>query len=104
MPCLDARGQPYLPPLPQRRRSLRRSLGQNCRILYRKAILSAFAKDISDGGIGLLRVPFLQNDDLVTVELDNGRQFKGSVVWCRDEAAGVRFERPLTASDPLLAL
>jgi PilZ domain len=104
MPCLDSRGHPYLPVLPQRRRSLRRSIGQNCRILYRKAILSAFAKDISDGGIGLLRVPFLQRDDVVTIELETGRQFRGIVVWCRDEAAGIRFDQPLAASDPLLAL
>ena len=104
MPCLDERGQPYLPSLPQRRRSSRRSLGQNCRVLYRKAILSAFVKDISDSGMGLLRVPFLQSDDVVTVELTSGRQFRGVVVWCRDEAAGLRFERPLPPSDPLLAL
>jgi hypothetical protein len=102
-PCLDARGEPYLPALPQRRQSLRRTLGQNCRILYRKAILSAFAKDVSDGGIGLLRVPFLQTDDIVIVELESGRQFRGTVIWCRDEAAGIRFEKPLSPTDSLLA-
>lgn len=104
MPCLDGNGQPYMPALPQRRRSLRRSIGQTCRILHRKAILSGFAKDISESGIGLLRVPFLVNDDAVTVELANGRRFRGVVVWCRGEAAGVRLDAPLAATDPMLAL
>ncbi len=104
MPCLDGRGMPFVPDLPQRRRSTRRTLGQNCRLLYRKAIVSAFAKDVSDGGIGLLRVPFLHADDPVTVELQSGRQFKGCVAWARGEAAGVRFNVPLGQSDALLAV
>lgn len=103
-PCLDAAGEPFYPKLPQRRNSSRRSLGQSCRVLYRRAIVSAFAKDVSEGGIGLLRAPFLRNDDVVTVELDNGRRFKGIVAWTRGEAAGVRFFDTLNASDPLLAI
>ena len=103
-PCLDARNEPYFPQLPQRRRSTRRTLGQNCRLLYRNAILSAFAKDVSEGGLGLLRVPFLRSDDAVTVELETGRRFKGTVAWIRGESAGVQFDRPLSSSDPILAL
>ena len=103
-PCLDQSGQPFFPKLPQRRHSSRRSLGQTCRLLYRKAIVSAFAKDISEGGIGLLRTPFLRTDDVVTVELASGRRFKGIVAWTRGEAAGVRFFETLNASDPLLAI
>lgn len=103
-PCLDETGVPFLPRLPQRRRSTRRSLGQNGRLLYAKAILSVYVKDVSEGGLGLLRVPFLKPDDLVTVELANGRQFKGLVAWSRGEEAGVRFFQPLAASDPLLAV
>jgi hypothetical protein len=104
MPCLDGHGLPFLPVLPQRRRSTRRTLAQSCRLLYRRAIVSAFAKDVSDGGIGLLQVPFLQTDDRVIVELKSGRQFKGSIAWTRGEAAGLRFDEPLGNSDPLLAL
>ena len=103
-PCLDERNQPFLPKLPQRRRSTRRTLGQNCRLLYRNAILSAFAKDVSEGGLGLLRVPFLRADDAVTVELETGRRFKGSVAWIRGESAGVRFDHPLSSADPILEL
>jgi hypothetical protein len=104
MPCLDPQGQAFLPNLPQRRRSTRRSIGQDCSILYRKTILSAFAKDVSQGGIGLLRVPFLQTDDAVVVELKNGRRFAGVVAWCRGESAGIRFAEPLNESDPLIAI
>ena len=103
-PCLDSEGEPFFPKLPQRRHSSRRTLGQSCRLLYRKAIVSAFAKDISEGGMGLLRTPFLRTDDVVTVELDSGRRFKGIVVWTRGEAVGVRFFEALNASDPLLAV
>ena len=103
-PCLDGNGAPFVPQLPQRRRSTRRSLGQNGRLLYAKAILSVYVKDVSEGGMGLLRVPFLKADDQVTVELNTGRQFKGLVAWSRGEEAGVRFFQPLAASDPLLAV
>ncbi|MEQ1695062.1 MAG: PilZ domain-containing protein [Hyphomicrobiaceae bacterium] len=103
-PCLDAAGDPFFPKLPQRRHSSRRTLGQSCRVLYRKAIVSAFAKDISEGGIGLLRAPYLRADDVVTVELGSGRRFKGIVAWTRGEAAGVRFFEVLNASDPVLAI
>ena len=104
MPCLDVNGHPFLPNLPQRRQSSRRTLGQNCRLLYQRAIVSAFVKDISEGGIGLLRAPFLRPDDLVTVELENGRQFKGLVAWTRGEAAGIRFFQAINRSDPILAI
>ena len=103
-PCIDANGRAFMPELPQRRRSSRRTLGQNCRLLYRKAIVSAFVKDVSEGGLGLLRTPFLHADDIVTVELASGRRFKGSVAWTRGEAAGIQFDVPLNASDPILAL
>jgi hypothetical protein len=49
-------------------------LGQNCKIVYRQAIIPSFFKAISEGGIGLLCVPFLHADDIVTVELENGRR------------------------------
>ncbi len=104
MPCLDTDGAPVAPVLPQRRRSTRRSLGQDCRILYRKAVLAAFVKDVSVGGLGLLRVPFLHQDDAVVVELKSGRQFSCVVAWCRGETAGVRFDQALNESDPLIAL
>jgi PilZ domain len=103
-PCLTPAGHPFLPPLPQRRRTSRRVLGQTCRLLLRNTILSAQVKDISEGGLGLQRVPFLGLDDRVMVELASGRQFVGTVAWCSGEAAGVRFLQPLLADDPILAI
>jgi hypothetical protein len=101
-PCLDTAGQPYLPPLPQRRRSLRRGLSQSCRVSVRHVTHAAFAKDISDGGIGLQRVGFLTLDDHVSVQLSSGRRFAGRVVWSSGQAAGVRFHQRLAENDPIL--
>jgi PilZ domain len=101
-PCLDATGQAYLPELPQRRRSLRRGLGQTCRVSFRHVTHAAFAKDISDGGIGLQRAGFLTLDDDVIVQLMSGRRFAGRVVWSSGETAGVRFHQRLAGNDPIL--
>ncbi len=101
-PCLDAAGQPFLPHLPQRRRSLRRGLSQHCRVNFRHVTYAAFAKDISHGGIGLQRVGFLTLYDVVTVELASGRRLDGRVVWSLGETAGVRFHHRLAEDDPIL--
>jgi PilZ domain len=101
-PCLDATGQIFLPELPQRRRSLRRGVSQACRVDLRHVSHPAFAKDISDGGIGLQRAGFLTLDDAVAIQLASGRQFTGRVVWSSGDTAGVRFHRRLDPHDPLL--
>lgn len=103
-PCLGENGEPLVPSLPQRRRAMRRPLAQTCRVSVRGVVLQALAKDISETGIGLLRTLYLRPDDIVSVQLASGRRFQGVVVWCRGEAAGVRLEQPLAASDPLLKL
>lgn len=101
-PCLDNAGRPCHPVLPQRRRSVRRGLSQNCQVGFRHAAYAAFAKDISDGGLGLQRVGFLTLDDVVSVHLESGRRFAGRVVWSSGEMAGVRFHQRLASSDPIL--
>lgn len=101
-PCIGESGEPFVPSLPQRRRSMRRALAQNCRVIVRGAVRQAVAKDVSETGLGLLRVAYLLHDDVITVELMSGRRFRGVVVWCRGEAAGVRFEQPIPPGDPML--
>jgi PilZ domain len=103
-PCLDETGALQLPDLPQRRRALRRSLGQPARLFYRQLSAMVMAKDVSEGGLGLLRVPALSIDEIVGVELMTGRRFASRVVWSRDDAAGLQFLTPLSPADPLLSL
>lgn len=101
-PCIDEDGHLFVPALPQRRRSSRRTLLQNCMLTCRGRMHRAFAQNISAGGLGLSRVPVLIRDEPLIVELRNGRRFTGSVVWSSDSFAGMRFTVPLSPRDPIL--
>jgi len=101
-PCLGANDRIIIPVLPQRRRSSRRTLLQNCTLIYRNRAHRAFVQNISCGGLGLSRTPTLLRGEAVTVELHNGRRFSGSIVWSSGPFAGMRFTVPLSHRDPLL--
>jgi len=102
-PCLDLRGKPVVPLLPQRRRSSRRMMVEECRLRWRTRHCNAMVRDISSGGIGLSSTPDLREGDPIVVELDCGRSFSGIVAWARDGEAGVEFSTPLPLNDPLLS-
>lgn len=100
-PCLTDDGRPFLPMLPQRRRSARRMLQQTCTIYYRGRTAKALAYDVSRGGFGLRQL----NCELpasIELELPDGRRFSAAVIWQNGEAAGVRLDKPLRPNDPLL--
>ncbi|HVY43931.1 MAG TPA: PilZ domain-containing protein [Hyphomicrobiaceae bacterium] len=101
-PCVDDAGQPFLPDMPQRRRSARRSLLQQCSLRYRGKTAPVIAKDISTTGMGIERTPDLKNQELVQIELNGGRRLIGLVVWTKGTTAGVRFGKHLPPNDPLL--
>lgn len=101
-PCVKEDGCLIVPTLPQRRRSSRRTLLQNCILTCRGRTHRAFVQNISAGGLGLSRAPVLIRDEALTVELRNGRRFTGSVVWSSGSFAGMRFTVPLSQRDPLL--
>jgi hypothetical protein len=101
-PCIDESGQPFLPDMPQRRRSARRSLLQQCVLRYRGKTVPVIAKDISSTGLGLERTPELKSQELVQIELNGGRRLMGIVVWTQPASAGVRLGKPLPPNDPLL--
>lgn len=101
MPCLTVDGRPFLPMLPQRRRSARRLLGYDCTIYHRGRVTEAFTKDVSRGGFGLSNVTCAL-PDAVEIELPDGRRFDATVIWQRGNAAGVRLSKPLRPNDPLL--
>jgi hypothetical protein len=102
-PCLNDEGQIFIPDLPQRRRTARRTICQPCTITYNRTTATAFVRDVSPGGFGLERVPALVPKSLVLIELPSGRRFTGVVAWCDGSSAGVRFSRTLLPNDPLLS-
>jgi hypothetical protein len=101
-PCIGEGGILFVPALPQRRRSSRRTLLQNCMLTCRGRMHRAFVQNISSGGLGLSRAPVLIRDEPLSVELRNGRRFNGSVVWSSGSFAGMRFTVPLSQRDPIL--
>lgn len=101
-PCITDDGETFVPILPQRRRSARRTLLQNCIVTYRDRTYRAFVQNISAGGLGLSRAPALVRDEPITVELRSGRRFTGTVVWSNGSFTGMRFTVPLSQRDPLL--
>ena len=80
-PCIDKTGNPFLPALPQRRRSSRRAVGQSALVTINGSTLRAFVRDVSAGGFGLEQVPILQNGAAIRIELSTGRRFAGTVAW-----------------------
>lgn len=101
-PCIDKAGNVVLPDMPQRRRTTRRSLLQQCVLRYRGKTATVMAKDISTTGVGLEHTPELKSDELVQLELTGGRRLIGVVVWASGTSAGVRLGRHLPPNDPLL--
>jgi hypothetical protein len=101
-PSFDAAGNVVLPDLPQRRRTVRRSLLQQCTLRYRGKTTPVIARDISATGLGLERIPDLKPDEVVQIELTGGRRLMGLVMWVRNGSAGIKLGRPLPPNDPLL--
>ncbi|MCB1505421.1 MAG: PilZ domain-containing protein [Hyphomicrobiaceae bacterium] len=101
-PCTSSSGKIVLPDLAERRRSPRKTLLQTVRVRTDGAQYSAFARDISFGGIGLTRMPALLPGTPVVVELECGRSFSGFVAWSRGRDMGIRFLDTLSPTDPLI--
>lgn len=100
--CCCANGTIVLPQLAERRRAPRQSLLQTAQIRTKTGAFQAFARDISSGGIGLTRMPPLKAGDMVDIELACGRSLRGIVAWSRGEDVGIRFDRQLSPTDPLI--
>lgn len=101
-PCIDAKGQPFLPALPQRRTSARRMLGQNARVTAAGRTVHAYVRDVSASGFGLEQIANLDVGQVLSIEIATGRRFTGTVVWYKASRAGIRLNRTLTPNDPLL--
>ena len=60
--------------------------------------------DVATGGLGLSKVGSdIGRNDIVVIEMFNGRRLTGSVMWAKDGLAGVKFATPLGLNDPLIA-
>lgn len=103
-PCLDDAGRLYVPPLPQKRRSPRRAVLQNCIVHGPHQLQTGFVRDASAGGLGLGRISNLKRGDRVRVDFVSGRQFNGTIAWVAGASAGMRFDTPLSPGDALVAL
>lgn len=101
-PCLNGAGQPFLPALPQRRTSARRMLGQTALVTTAGLKVHAYVRDVSASGFGLEQMPVLDAGQSISVELETGRRFMGSVVWYKAGRAGMRLNRTLIPTDPLI--
>jgi hypothetical protein len=99
-PSLNACGLPIFAYRPGR--PGRYSIGQPCQIDTAARTVKAFAKDIYASGLGVEQADGLKGHDAVCVTLANGRRFTGTVTWQSRSAAGIRFDRHLLPSDPLL--
>ena len=102
-PCIDPKGNIFLPVLPQRRRARRFPLMQACTVHCGGAAHAAFAKDISADGIGLKDAPALPLKRGIEVELKGGRRLSGTIVWVGGGKLGVQFGSTLPRNDPLLS-
>ncbi|NCP13649.1 MAG: PilZ domain-containing protein [Sphingomonadales bacterium] len=61
-------------------------------------------KNMSDSGAGIRMSIPADLSDTVTIELVDGVELRGHVVWRNDHEFGLNFERPISAVDLLAAL
>ncbi|MCB1520586.1 MAG: PilZ domain-containing protein [Hyphomicrobiaceae bacterium] len=101
-PCLKSDGTFHLPRLPERRRAPRRSMLQTADVRVGGTEFTAFVQDVSAGGFGLTRMPSVSVGAAMFVTLHSGRSFSGRVAWCEGSSVGMRFDRQLMPTDPLL--
>jgi hypothetical protein len=96
-------GEVAMPVLAQRRRTLRFSLLQPCKIAWENSSAIAFARDISKIDLRLDCERDFRLKDVIIVALRNGRTMRTQVVWCKDGTTDVRFENPLEGNDILIS-
>lgn len=61
-------------------------------------------RNMSDRGAGLRMVLPLNLSDTLTLQLVDGVELRGQVVWKTDEECGLQFEQPISSADLLAAL
>jgi len=96
-------GEILLPVLCQRRLTPRAAVQRSCRLILGSGSVAAKLVDISSRGLGVIcKHPFMQGEKL-SVELDNDRVLRASVVRRDGDHVGLLLETPLGSVDPLFA-
>ena len=102
-PCLEADGRIVMPGWASRRQHERRAASLGVVVQSSGRIIKGIVTDVSSGGVGLDHVAGLRSGDGVTLQFESGRRVSGTIAWCMDKRAGVKFLRDLTPNDPLLS-
>lgn len=100
--CCRRDGSIVLPQLAERRSAPRRSLLQTAVVRTGSCEFTAFARDVSIGGLGLTRMPAIAVGTPLVVELSSGRVLRGRVAWSEGTDTGISFDRPLQPTDSLI--
>lgn len=95
-------GEISLPDLPERRRAPRVAASQPCKIMINGSAIDATLKDVSRFGLGVVCSHPLSLDELVTVELGDGRRLAATVKRRFGDEAGLKLLVPLDFTDALL--
>ena len=64
--------------------------------------MRAIVKDISSSGLGLERIFEMAPHKVALIEFEDGRCIAGVVIWSKSNSAGIKFDAPLSPTDPLL--
>lgn len=94
-------GEISLPALNQRRKAPRIAVDRPCRLLLPSLTLSAKLEDVSSHGLGVICGHAFPKRQPLTVELDDGRLLKATVVRQNGDRVGLSLARPLANNDPL---
>ena len=94
------RGQ--LPAWVQRRRWGRQNIGLKCTIEIKGDCFDASIRNVSLGGALLDGMPPQPRGTRLVIAAQEGWMFHASVIWCRGESTGVKFDEQLPYNHPLI--
>jgi hypothetical protein len=102
-PCLDASGAIVFGSISGRRKSSRLALDMQVEITSKHVNRTCRVRDISPNGIGLVEIDGLAPDDEVSIAFGVGKSaLRGTVIWARDNQAGIKLCDDLPVLDPIL--
>lgn len=89
--------------LAAKRSSERRGIRKHAILQCHDREQSIVIRDISTGGMKIQNAFGLAPGDVVRIELLTRRAFEGKVAWSISPFCGIKFNTPLSATDPIFA-